>query len=163
MKRFLAIIPLGVLAACAGLYLSPDDCRVMFGGHGGTNPPFDFGRGLVGTEGSDSPPDGYSYSFFEIKDCRSGQVAQVNTALWEQRGKGWVNILRNADPDGFKTAVLSREKGQEFEWILQSLERYGLTGNVVTAVYEDHETETCGCRVYYPELRGDKEPYEAQA
>ena len=167
MKRIYIILGIAALAACAGVFLSPADCTAAFGGHGGVGEPYDVGGGLVANEGGDSSPDETgrdNVSFVEIEDCRSGQNLFVTYSFSRTDYDDKIVIPQKYDVsrfDEFKARISHAATDIGLSGVVELAGEFGYSAREYAAIYQDDRAETCRCRVFYPELRGDKKPYEA--
>ncbi|MCB2095089.1 MAG: hypothetical protein H6901_05825 [Rhodobacteraceae bacterium] len=167
MKNVFLISGLSGLAACAGMFLSTSDCAASFGGHGGVGEPYDVGGGLVANEGGDSSPDETgrdNFSFVEIEDCRSGRNLFVTYSSSRTDYDDKIVIPQKYDASRFgefKAKMSEAATSIGLDGIVESARDFGYSAREYAAIYQNGRAETCRCRVLYPELRGDKKPYEA--
>jgi hypothetical protein len=149
--------------------LTAEDCDLPFGGHGSSGVPFVLSDGFVASEaglfegeGADDPSS--YYSFLDIVDCRSGETAQMiyseiafpNFEAKSEDGK--VVISRQKYPQ-FKAQALSESTHSDLAGVAEIAEQFGYR-LALSVVHQGQASETCGCRVFFPSLRGDKELYE---
>ncbi len=118
--------------------------------HSSSGPPQDLGRGLVGQDvlstGFQSPDATWVLSQQTLFDCAEGRQA----TLLRQHGStdGAIDINHSEEVAALMQDVSS------FEAALADATAASIPVDVTSTA------ETCGCRVYYPELRGSKNPYE---
>ncbi|MGB7268474.1 MAG: hypothetical protein WBC90_03005 [Albidovulum sp.] len=167
MRKIYIIPVFAALSACAGMFLSPSDCTAAFGGHGGVGEPYDLGGGLVANEGGDSQPDDTwrdNHRFVEIEDCSSGQNLFVTYSASRTDYDGNLVMPEKYDVsrfDEFKTKMSENAASLGLDGIVELAREFGYSAREYAAIYQDDSAETCRCRVFHPELRGDKKPYEA--
>lgn len=165
LKHFLLLaVPIAGMA-CTPLF-SAEDCEVSFGGHGGLGAPYNIGNGLVANSGGDAPPesDGRTvYKFLEIEDCRSGQEVFITYSEYKVDYDNNIIEPEIYDPsriDEFEQRLGHIDGG--IPGAVELAEEFGYSVNNYVAIYQQAAAESCRCRAFYPELRGDKEPYEAK-
>jgi hypothetical protein len=155
------------LVACTRLFLTPEDCFISFGGHGGVGSPYKLANGIIAADGGGSNPDDDgrdNFAFIQFQDCASGSYKTVHYSSFRTDYDSNIVRLDKYDPS-LIGEFRSRAKVNTGELseiaVLASEFKYGVTET--GAAPEAEQTETCGCRIFYPELRGNKQRYEVKA
>ena len=119
--------------------------------------PQNLGRGFVGAEGGYGVPEGEG-SYFDVTDCQSGNEIRL-TAFRDHQG-GDVRPLRSDKREA--VADIRARLASDGVRSLDDLAAMAAAATVITQASQSNK-QTCGCRAFYPELQGDKEPYPEQA
>jgi hypothetical protein len=102
-----------------------------------------------------------AYSFCDIKDCETGDWVQIIYSEKEfdrETNMFLADRFPSERADEFLALISSPSS---LESIATRAREFGFEPTIA-AIYEGRpRREACRCRVFYPELRGDKDPYEA--
>ncbi|EAQ46117.1 NADH dehydrogenase subunit J [Roseobacter sp. MED193] len=143
--------------ACS-LQLSAQDCSVNFIHHA-LDAPEDWSQGHVlsrgGHSGYHNPSDAWGAVELTLENCATGQNVVVRTS--EQR-EDTTEVFNAADKvEALMNDISSLANANTWVSRLQS---QAMNSGAKVRHSGISNTESCGCRVFYPELRGNKEPYK---
>jgi hypothetical protein len=145
-----------VLLACS-LQVTAKDCAVEFIHHY-DDAPQDWTEGHVltrgGHQGYHNPSDAWGAVEFEVQNCASGERVLVRTSE-EDGSEDVFNVSTSVEAR--LNEIQMNEAPSNWVSILES-EARSLGAKIRLSGIS--EKESCGRRVFYPELRGDKEPYK---
>ena len=158
LRAFGLVAPV-VLVACAA-QLSAEDCGDSYIHHI-SDLPEDFGEGHTltysGHKGYHNPSDAWGADEVKLQNCATGAWTRVRMAEQNEYGKDVYNYATET-----KAELERLKETPAGSWVSsfeQTAQKLGakLKGAGVS------DTETCGCKVFYPDLRGDKKRFEANA
>jgi len=144
-----------VLLPDLSLALEPLDCEMEASGEGGYSglaAPADLGQGFVGHVATLAIPGTFSTEVV-MTDCASGQTIHAVTRS-ETEGQ---TVVAAVDPVAVLQAAIAAPETIGLDDVVAVLLDAG-----VVAVLRPRDTQTCGCAVFYPELRGDKPAWSMQ-
>ena len=126
--------------------------------HHTTSAPTDFGRGFVesrqGHAGYHNPSDYWGANRVTILDCKTGEAIRLTEVATD--GSDEPIFDRSDDIAGLLDMAVATPASEMLAFLTQEAVERGIENE--TAVYD---VEACGCRAFYPELRGNKAAYEA--
>lgn len=124
--------------------------------------PTDFGHGHVLTHlekrGYHNPSDAWGADEFWLTNCSTGETVWARTAEYDDYGKPFEHFNHTED---INLAVEDLRSNVEPGFWLEEVEEIAKNMGAEVRFFGTDHKESCGCRVFYPELRGDKERYEA--
>lgn len=146
-----------VLLGCGGT-LTEADCA-WEGIHEGLSVPINRGNGLVsyrfdraGYHGGGDSDWGQLETTFV--DCSTGTFVTLRS--FAQHHDASYKFNRSEEVEAILSDIPIGSAGETVDYLLEQAKAQ----NVPTRT-EISDTEYCGCRVFYPELRNDKKTYEA--
>ncbi len=99
--------------------------------------------------------DGTETSFV-IFDCEKGDALNLTSEMRRQDGS--VKLNMEQEVQAFLNFVPHPDEAATLVYLQERADEYGIPNDFSSYSGE----ETCGCKLFYPELRGDKTPYEAE-
>ena len=148
-----------VLLGCSA-DVSAEDCAWDYIHHSG-RAPVDAGQGHVltrdGHSGYHSPNDAWGAEEVLLQDCRTGVFVRVRTEERDDRG----NYAFDAS-DAIDAYLAEMPPEASGTWVQALAERARAVGAAIRFEGTSDE-ESCGCRAFYPDLRGGKKQYEGAA
>ncbi|UWQ98340.1 hypothetical protein K3729_12860 [Rhodobacteraceae bacterium S2214] len=156
-------VAIAALAGC-GINQSPEICEVLDISHR-DEAPIDAGAGFVLQEGGyQAGPGGASY--LTLNNCTSGEkirftylsygFEQSNTSL-NGNERDYRIDARDELPI-LKRMILDQARPSTIDEIIGFAEESGMYVWRETPEDQSRAEEDCGCALFYPELRGDKDP-----
>lgn len=130
--------------------------------------PENIGGGLVSKSGgaifyTDNTGTSLSWSAFS---CASNEQIVVNYYSSDSYNNGKLvanEVDLKSNLDNFENSISDQTDVLSLEVVHETAESHGLPVRKIVPRKENGRLlETCGCRVFYPELRGDKVPYEVE-
>lgn len=118
---------------------------------GATGPITDLGAGIVATAGS-TEHRFHGDEGLLIDHCASGQGFHVTLREWSPLGERRLAL----DPTALMIDLIAAPESHSLD---EARQRFGDFAGPMLA----HRIESCGCAAFYPELRGDREPYRPSA
>ncbi len=140
--------------------VGPEQCVVNRRVHGEDRAPIDMGDGLISTEATylsfPGPSGAMSVANTTVKDCRSGRTLLLKRRTHNAPRK--IDFDHSAKVDALLTSSQGRGvAAARLAYLAAEARRQGIEAYADEP--SDANRESCGCSVFYPELRGDKQSY----
>ncbi|MBD3676854.1 MAG: hypothetical protein HUJ27_00440 [Rhodobacteraceae bacterium] len=157
MRIKAVIIPMVAIMLLGGAsQFGPQDCVSDYIHHSNLAPT-DFGNGIVLEHqehvGYHSPTDYWGAKRVTLVDCARGREIQLTRSA--RNGAGWRVVRRERAVQRLLDGGEGLRPDELFAYVEERAEK-----SRIPIEQSTFETETCGCRAFYPELRGDKKRYE---
>ena len=152
MRLMASLIAALTAAASAAVALEAGECPAERHADSQTevaSPPRDLGANIV-MQVSYGPIVWGEDSVIKFTNCASGETLRTQHRMWMKIG--------SADPETGAFTVMQASIVQWPDTVFEkTVESAALTGD--TASIGNDGRETCGCAAFYPDLRGEKEPW----
>jgi hypothetical protein len=127
--------------------------------HHATRAPTDYGNGVIlmhnSHAGYHNPSDYWGATRVTFVDCATGRAVELTRTA--RNNAGWRVINKERAVTRLLEDGTGMQPDQLFAMVTERAERRRVPMESWTI-----EGETCGCRAFYPELRGNKKRYEAE-